>query len=75
MTIYVENSYATRVINTNEIMKDKVRKNMRINTVAVWNNGKCGVFDIINDISLYVMLVQVMETLGNFSHSVSISGV
>ena len=32
-----------------------------------------GLFDILNDISKYVTLVQLMDTIGNCSHALGIS--
>ena len=35
-----------------------------------WN--KTGTFDILNNISEYVTLVQLMDSLGNVNHAVSV---
>ena len=41
-------------------------------TFEHWKRSKK--FEIINDISEYINLVQLLDTVGNFIHSVSISG-
>ena len=42
-----------------------------------WNINKCkikGTFDIINNISEHITLVQLMDTVGIVNHTVSIDG-
>ena len=47
--------------------EQRLRYNMRI-----WN--KNGAFDILNRLSEHVMLVQLMDILGNVNHAISIVG-
>ena len=51
------------------IMHIKGEQNLRYN-MKIWN--KKGAFNILNDISENVTLVQLMDTLGNLNHAISI---
>ena len=51
--------------------KIKGEQNLRYN-VKIWKKNDD--FDILNDISEDVILVQLMESLGNVNHDISISG-
>ena len=49
----------------------KVEKNVQYN-LTIWK--KNDVFDILNDISEDVTLVQLMYSIGNVNHAISIVG-
>ena len=52
-------------------IKIKGEKNLQYN-LTIWK--KIYAFDILNDINEYVTLVQLMESLGNVNHAISIVG-
>ena len=57
----------------NSIMSDKARRFGEKHIcykLEQWN--KTGTFDILNNISEYVTLVQLMDSLGNVNHAVSV---
>ena len=49
----------------------KVKQNLQYN-LNIWNQNYA--FDILNDISEDVNLVQLMDSLGNLKHAISILG-
>ena len=49
----------------------KVEQNLQYN-LMIWKENDA--FDILNDISSYVNLVRLMESLGNLNHAISIFG-
>ena len=51
--------------------KIKREQNLRYN-LTIWEKNNA--IDILNDISEYVTLVQLMESLGNVNHGISIVG-
>ena len=53
------------------IIKIKCEKNLQYNPTILKKNDD---FDILIDISEYVTLVQLMESLGNMNHVISILG-
>ena len=67
--------FKTRIHFANAIMKNrrriKVEQNLQYN-MTIWNKNDA--FDILNDISEYITLVQLMESLGNDNHAISIVG-
>ena len=64
-----------RIKSANSIMLDKARnfgeKDLRYK-LEKWK--KAGTFGILNHISEHVTIVQLMESLGNVNHSVSMVG-
>ena len=50
-------------------MHIKGEQNLRYN-MKIWNKNDS--FDILNNMSEYVTLVQLMDTLGNMNHAISI---
>ena len=64
-----------RIHFANAIMANKRKikgeQNLRYN-LTIWN--KIDAFDILNEISENVTLVQLMESLGNLNHTISIVG-
>ena len=74
MTIQTE-TFRNRIHFANAIMtnrsKSKDEHNLKYN-LKVWH--KNDVFDIINNVSEYVTLVQLMESLVNVNHAISIVG-
>ena len=67
--------FKTRIHFANAIMKNrrriKVEQNLQYN-MTIWNKNYA--FDILNDISEDVTLVQLMDSLGNMNHAISIVG-
>ena len=56
-------------------MKDKLRQKGKRNLICNLNKWKKkGAFDILNDISENVTLVQLMDTLVNVNHDIIIVG-
>ena len=54
-------------------MKDKLRQKGKRNLICNLNKWKKkGAFDILNDISENVTLVQLMDTLGTVNHAIGI---
>ena len=51
--------------------KIKGEQNLQYNMV-IWRKNYD--FDILNDISKYVTLVQLMDSLGNVNHAISVVG-
>ena len=49
----------------------KVQQNLRYN-MTIWKKNDA--FDILNEISKDVILVQLMNSLGNLNHAISIVG-
>ena len=58
----------------NGVMNEKVRNKGRQHK-SIRRKKRKGKLYMINDMSEYVILSQLMDTLGNVNHAVSISGV
>ena len=67
------NVFRNRIHFTNEIMTNKLcfksQQHLRCN-LRIWNEK--GAFDTLNDISWNVTLLNLMYTLGNVNHDISI---
>ena len=74
MTLQIEN-FKNIIHFANYIMtnrrKIKGEHNLRYN-LTIWKKNDA--FDILNDISENVTLVQLMDSLGNVNHAISIVG-
>ena len=75
LLIFIEKGYKNIVSYSDAITTDKVRNKVDQLRHCSLKQWKCGKFDILNHMSEYVMLVQLIENLVNFIFSVSISGV
>ena len=72
---YDLHDYINRIKILNEIMVDKERNKGKQHIcykLEQWN--KIGNFDTLNSISEHITPVQLMESLGNFNHAVSVVG-
>ena len=74
MTLQTE-IFKIRIHSANTIMKNrikiKVEQNLQYN-LTIWK--KNNYFDILNEISEDVTLVQLMNSLGNVNHAISVIG-
>ena len=64
-----------RIKISNSTMSDQARKFVEqdlLYKLEQWK--KTGTFDILNNISEYVTLVQLMNSIGNMNHAVSVFG-
>ena len=73
--MFESNGYTDRIVFENNIMVNMVQKEGEkwlCYTFKSWKQSE--LFDIINYISEYVTLVQLVDTVQNVSHAVSIAG-
>ena len=71
-----EEGFVYIVSYSNSIMTDNVRnKFYEHRRYEVKKRKRRNDFDIINDMSEYLTLIQLMDNLGNVSHAVTMSGV
>ena len=69
------NILRNRIYFANSILKNELRHKGEHYIIYNMNKWKSkGEFDILNDISDNITLVQLMDTLGNVNHTISIIG-
>ena len=75
MFTYDVHAYSDIINFTNSIVLDKARnkgeKHIRYK-LEKWN--KMSIFDVLDNISKHVTLMQLMYSLGNVNHSVGVDG-
>ena len=75
--MYVKSERSERKINLSSLLRigpiPTINKWFSIHTREWEQRGSLGLEQVINNISKYVMLVQLMERVGNFNNAVSIS--